>query len=130
MYLSGRGVGEAELSTCANNGKLSGEDRLKYIEQTIQNDPLAALADLQRTHLATIKFANLSLHYTTEPSISLEPDVILHRLAERGLGGYCMENTGLLLIVLRSLGYTVYPTGARVSNAATSNVDDGGYGGW
>lgn len=108
----------------------SGEDRLKHVEQAIQNDPLEALADLHRTQLATVMFSNLALHYSPDHSISLEPDVLFYRLVERGLGGYCMESTGLFLIVLRSLGYKVYPTGARVSNAVRTGEDDSAFGGW
>lgn len=114
----------------ANNGKDSGEERLENVKQAIQTNPLEALADLHRTHLTTIAFSNLALHYSTDHSISLKPDVLFHRLVERGLGGYCMANTGLFLIVLRSLGYSVYPTGARISKSVKTGEDDGGFGGW
>ncbi|KAK2768422.1 N-terminal acetyltransferase [Arachnomyces sp. PD_36] len=120
----------AQYFNRVNNGKDSGEERLKNVEKAIQSDPLEALADLHRAHLAKIMFSNIALHYSPDHSISLAPDVIFHRLVERGLGGYCMETSGLFQIVLRSLGYKVYPTGARISSAVRTGVDDGGYGGW
>lgn len=48
-------------------------------------------------------------------------------MVERQLDGYCMENTGIFFIVLRSLGYLVYATGGRVSHAAAKGVDNGLY---
>ncbi|KUM61790.1 hypothetical protein ACN42_g5315 [Penicillium freii] len=48
-------------------------------------------------------------------------------MVERRLDGYCMENTGIFFIVLRSLGYLVYATGGRVSHAGAKGVDDGLY---
>lgn len=47
------------------------------------------------------------------------------KMVERRLDGYCMENTGLFFIVLRSLGYSIYATGGRVSHAAARGVDNG-----
>jgi arylamine N-acetyltransferase len=40
-----------------------------------------------------------------------------------------MENSGLFYIVLKSLGFTVYATGGRVSRALKSGIADGGYDG-
>jgi hypothetical protein len=36
-----------------------------------------------------------------------------------------MENNMLFLTVLRTLGYNVYPTGARVNTAVQFNADSG-----
>ncbi|EEQ33570.1 hypothetical protein McanMca71_004657 [Microsporum canis] len=92
-----------------------GERKLNEIEQLVKSDPREALFSLQRRHLATFPFSNLVLHYSQHQSISLDPDVLFHKMVERGLGGYCVENTGLLAIVLRTLGFKFYCGGARVS---------------
>ena len=105
-------------------------------------DPRAGLEFLtllQRHHLANIPFESLSLHYSTHHSIPTDVDSlyckIVGPLRERehgpeygdeeedgrrgcGRGGYCMESNGLFGHVLRSLGFDVYQTGARVNAAA------------
>ncbi|KAK2877234.1 hypothetical protein FQN49_001309 [Arthroderma sp. PD_2] len=92
-----------------------GETRLKETELLIKSDPLEALFRLQRQHLVTFPFSNLVLHYSQHHTISLDPDVLFQKMVERGLGGYCVENTGLFAIVLRTLGFQFYSGGARVS---------------
>ncbi|EFE30816.1 N-acetyltransferase family protein, putative [Trichophyton benhamiae CBS 112371] len=94
-----------------------GEKKLKDVELLVISDPREALFTLQRRHLVTFPFSNLVLHYSQHHSISLDPDVLYHKIVERGLGGYCVENTGLFSIVLRTLGFKFYPGGARVSKS-------------
>nr|CBL43272.1 TPA: arylamine N-acetyltransferase 1 [Nannizzia gypsea] len=94
-----------------------GEKRLKDIEHLVVSDALEALFTLQRRHLATFPFSNLVLHYSQHYTISLDPDVLFHKVVERGLGGYCVENTGLFSIVLRTLGFKFYSGGARVTRS-------------
>ena len=94
----------------------------------VTRDPSAALTPsglefltaLQRHQIAAIPFENLELHYSAHHSISLDPAHLFDKMVARGTGrgGYCMENTCLFGTVLRSLGYDVYPTGARVNEAA------------
>ncbi|EZF34507.1 hypothetical protein H101_01940 [Trichophyton interdigitale H6] len=108
-----------------------GEKRLKDIELLVISDPREALFTLQRRHLATFPFSNLVLHYSQHHSISLDPDVLYHKIVERGLGGYCVENTGLFSIVLRTLGFKFYPGGARVSKSLVpgpANAEFHGFG--
>ncbi|KAE8373073.1 hypothetical protein BDV26DRAFT_76421 [Aspergillus bertholletiae] len=93
--------------------------RLQHVQQSIQQDRLATLTELQRRHLAAIPWGNSALHYSQHRSISIHPASIFDKLVVRRLDGYCMENTNLLFMVLQSLGYTVYPTGGRVSHAVT-----------
>jgi arylamine N-acetyltransferase len=88
---------------------------LTRVEEAIRRDPLASLTELQRRHLSTIPFGNVVLHYSQHRTISLDNDLLFHKLVERGLGGYCVENTGLFAIVLRSLGFQIYTGGAKVS---------------
>ncbi|KAL1856582.1 hypothetical protein Plec18167_007293 [Paecilomyces lecythidis] len=102
---------------------------LNHLENAIQNDSLSALSELQKRHISTIPFGNSALHYSQHHSISIDPQTLYHKLVERELDGYCMENTGLFYIVLRSLGFQVYATGGRVSHFISRKVDDGTFGG-
>ncbi|KAK2805293.1 hypothetical protein FQN50_006193 [Emmonsiellopsis sp. PD_5] len=108
----------------------AGLSKLSDIESFIQRDALGALATLVQRHLAVVPWTNIVLHYSQHHTVSLDPDVLFHKLVERGLGGYCMENTGLLAIVIRSLGYQVYTTGARVSQGLDSPNPNREFKGW
>ena len=88
----------------------------------VARDPqqgLEFLAALQRYHLAHIPFENLGLHYSRDRVISIDPVHIFEKIVGRGMGrgGRCMESNGLLSVVLRSLGFDVYPIGARINTA-------------
>ncbi|OQE20614.1 hypothetical protein PENFLA_c016G01423 [Penicillium flavigenum] len=100
---------------------------LQHLRQHIENDALSALSELQRRHLAAIPWGNSGLHYSQHHTISLNPQSLFEKMVERRLDGYCMENTGIFFIVLRSLGYLVYATGGRVSHAASKGLDNGLY---
>ncbi|KGO78428.1 Arylamine N-acetyltransferase [Penicillium italicum] len=100
---------------------------LHHLRQAIEKDALSVLCDLQRRHLATIPWGNSGLHYSQHHTISLNPQSLFEKMVERQLDGYCMENTGIFFIVLRSLGYLVYATGGRVSHAAAKGLDNGLY---
>ncbi|KAJ5823177.1 Arylamine N-acetyltransferase [Penicillium robsamsonii] len=100
---------------------------LQHLRQEIENDALSALCDLQRRHLTAIPWGNSGLHYSQHHTISLNPQSLFEKMVERRLDGYCMENTGIFFIVLRSLGYLVYATGGRVSHAAAKGVNNGLY---
>ncbi|KAJ5169413.1 Arylamine N-acetyltransferase [Penicillium coprophilum] len=100
---------------------------LQHLRQDIENDAFSALCDLQRRHLTTIPWGNSGLHYSQHHTISLNPQSLFEKMVERRLDGYCMENTGLFFIVLRSLGYLVYATGGRVSHAAARGLNNGLY---
>ena len=88
-------------------------------------DGLAYLVALQKYQLARVPFENLELHYSKERHISLDPNDLFDKivLCRNGRGGFCMENNGLFGVVLKSLGFEVIPTGARV-------LLSGGDGGW
>jgi hypothetical protein len=102
-------------------------DLLHDLRQRIEKDAFAVLCDLQRRHLAAVPWGNSGLHYTQHHTISLNALSLFEKMVERRLDGYCMENTGIFLVVLRSLGYLVYATGGRVSHAAAKGVDNGLY---
>jgi arylamine N-acetyltransferase len=106
---------------------------------TAANTPAALplLEKLIRYQIAAVPFENLDLHYSTHHSITLDPSHLFNKIvaSKRGRGGYCMENTCLLGTVLRSLGYNIFSTGARVNEAvqpASASPDWEGprYDGW
>jgi arylamine N-acetyltransferase len=103
---------------------------LETLEAEIQADPLAALGTLQLRQMAFNPWGNLALHYSWHRTITLDADALYHKIVERGLGGYCMENNAFFSTILRSLGYQLYVTGARVSNALDGEKNDPGFAGW
>ena len=87
-------------------------------------ESLSFLRTLQQHTLVAIPFENLSLHYG-RAALSLHPDDLYHKIVEsKGRGGYCMENNLIFGTVVRSIGYHLYPAGARVCEGAPS------YHGW
>lgn len=89
---------------------------------------MSHLSGLIFKHLAFVPFECLSLHYSKTRRLSLDPEDLYKKVVGHGRGGYCMEVNAFFLVMLRSLGYTVLPTGARVSNA-TSGRPGNGFGG-
>jgi arylamine N-acetyltransferase len=104
--------------------KLPSQLRKRTVSGLSPEDALSFLKTLQKHNLVAIPFENLNLHYGRS-GISLRPDDLYHKIVEsKGRGGYCMENNFIFGTVLRSLGYQLYPTGARVCEGAPS------YNGW
>jgi arylamine N-acetyltransferase len=77
---------------------------------------LAYLSELQKYHLATVPFENLTLHYSKHHLLSLDPQDLFNKIVVRRMGGYCMEINAFFGDVLRSLGFTVFSTGGRVKS--------------
>lgn len=91
---------------------------------------LGLLASLQRQHLASVPFENLSVHFSANDySVSLDPEEVYAKIVTRRRGGYCVENNLLFGILLRSFGFTVYSTAGRVSNDVM-HIPGGGFSGW
>ena len=86
------------------------------------------LAAIQAHHISRIPYENVALHYSHEPSISLNVLHIYNKLVKNGRGGYCMENNILLYHILRTLGFQVYLTGARLHRDPSSATP--GWSGW
>lgn len=101
-----------------------GESIKNVIEN--HNASLKFLSALQRHCLASIPFENLDLHYSTHHTISLDPDHLYQKIiaSPNGRGGYCMENNKLMYTILKTLGFDVLSSGARVNEGGTS------YNGW
>lgn len=79
--------------------------------------PAASLETLRRLvagHLHAIPFENLSLHYSTHRTISLDPQFLFDKFVNQRHGGYCMEQNLAFSTLLRSLGFESYNIGARV----------------
>jgi arylamine N-acetyltransferase len=91
---------------------------------------LATLTALMIHHTSVAPFENISIHYTPSHSVILDPEHLYRKVVERNCGGYCMENSGMFAVVLRSLGFNIMTSGARVSNLISSGSKDGGYLGW
>jgi len=73
---------------------------------------LALLSALTLAHTQAIPFENLDV--LLGRAISLEPDALFQKLVLDRRGGYCFEQNGLFLEVLRELGFQVTPISARV----------------
>ncbi|KAL8774617.1 MAG: hypothetical protein Q9194_004000 [Teloschistes cf. exilis] len=83
---------------------------------------LEYLSTLQRHHLATYPFENLSIHYSSTHSVSLDLDVLYDKFVRKRRGGYCMEQNAFFGTVLRSLGYEVTNVGGRVCDAVNGGL--------
>ncbi|KAL4999644.1 hypothetical protein BDV10DRAFT_184035 [Aspergillus recurvatus] len=118
---------EAYLHRVGYANSASGEEypRLRQLQLSIQQSPLKALEELQRRHISSIPWGNSAIHYSQHHSISTHPSAVFEKLVVRRLDGYCMENTNLLYVVLRSLGYQAYPAAGRVSSA-TADPENAG----
>ena len=105
---------------------------LESYKEDMKQSPVRALSKLQRLSNAFIPWTSVSIHYSTHHTLSLDPTLLYHKIVERQLGGYCMENNTYFSTVLRSLGFECYVSGARISGAesgATGPAADG-FGGW
>lgn len=75
---------------------------------------LQYLAKLQKYQLAAVPFENLSLHYSKTPGVSLNKDELYEKIVQNRRGGYCMELNFFFATILKTMGYEVIQTGARV----------------
>ncbi|KIV94803.1 hypothetical protein PV10_02535 [Exophiala mesophila] len=103
---------------------------LAKLRSEIQENPLAALSTLQLRQIAAVHWGNVALHYSHHRTLALDPDSLFHKIVERKFGGYCMENNAFFSTILRSLGYQIYVSGARISNALMGHADPDGFAGW
>lgn len=76
----------------------------------------AALRELQRAHLLTVPFENLSIHLG-QP-ISLDVGEIFAKIVDRRRGGFCFELNGLFASLLATLGFEVRLAAAGVYGPA------------
>ena len=91
---------------------------------------LAHLRLLQKLHMASIPFENLSLHYSQDRHVSTDHQALYRKIVDRQRGGYCFENNQFFRTVLQSLGYQLYAAGARVAHPTNADGQSFAYGGW
>lgn len=73
---------------------------------------LATLHAIQHAHRLAVTFENLDIPLGR--SVSLQPEAVFDKLVRRRRGGYCFEQNGLLLTMLRAIGFAARPLLARV----------------
>ena len=84
--------------------------RIKHTEKI--NKTIKSVASIQNAQLMTIPFENFDI--CLNRIIRLEPDCIIEKLLRHKRGGYCFELNALLLMALKSFGFSVRPLLARV----------------
>lgn len=93
-------------------------DLNSYLQRIHHQGPVVPSAEtlraLQRAHLQTVPFENLSIH-AGEP-IVLEDAALFTKIVERRRGGFCYECNGLFAALLRKLGFEVTMLSAEVAN--------------
>lgn len=72
----------------------------------------AVLSDIVHAHVLTIPFENLDVLLGNP--IQLDAASLQKKLIHDRRGGYCFEQNGLLLLVLKEMGFEVAPLSARV----------------
>lgn len=93
---------------------------------------LAYLTALFTHQITAIPYDNLSIHYSPQHAIALDPQALFAKIVtnRRGRGGYCMENSILFNHVLRAVGFKdAYLVGVRV-RPRVDGVPRGDYMGW
>jgi arylamine N-acetyltransferase len=97
-----------------------------------KNNPKRDLELLTLLHvyqISAIPYENLTLHYSKDRQILLEPQVLYEKLLQNGRGGYCMENSIFFSHILRGMGFNAYTAGVRI-RLRTEGVPEGDYIGW
>jgi N-hydroxyarylamine O-acetyltransferase len=96
--------------------------RIGLTPASVDHEDPNALRRLQRAHVTTVPFENLSIvgppHSTEDgDGIDLSPAALYEKIVEHGRGGYCFELNGLFHDLLTALGYEVDRLAARVTSA-------------
>ncbi|UKZ78581.1 hypothetical protein TrVFT333_006327 [Trichoderma virens FT-333] len=89
-------------------------EHISYPRSKHPRDELQLLTELQAHHLARVPFESIGLHYSPHRILSLDPDDLFEKVVEKSKGGYCLEMNTFFCEILRVLGFTVLPIGARV----------------
>jgi N-hydroxyarylamine O-acetyltransferase len=90
---------------------------LSSYQARIGLERLEKLEHIQRAHLQSIPFENLSI--LAGEAIQLTPQHLLDKLVHRKRGGYCFEQNSFMAESLRRLGYEVTTLAARVRRGVT-----------
>lgn len=107
-----------------------GLDPSQYVDRDFARD-FSTLSTLQTHMLSTVPYENLSIHYSQDHSIVLDPQILFDKIvtSKRGRGGYCMETNLLYHYMLRGLGFRTYLAGVRM-RTRVEGVPQGPYSGW
>ena len=90
------------------------EPYLERIGLNLQKPSLKYLKELQRSHLLSIPFENLDIHYGSK--IILDYQKVYNKIVVRKRGGFCYELNGLFYHLLSNLGFDCYVIAAEVFN--------------
>ncbi|KIJ53379.1 hypothetical protein M422DRAFT_43052 [Sphaerobolus stellatus SS14] len=82
---------------------------------------LSGLAKVVKLHILAFPFENSRLHYSAEHEVDTSPEAVYDRLVVHRLGGiWCCGMNGLLLGMLRGLGYRAVGVCGRVNMSPPS----------
>ena len=84
------------------------------VDQLLAAADLSTLKTLQRSHLLTVPFENLDIHWNRP--IVLETEKFYTKIVEDRRGGFCYELNGLFNLLLRELGFQTRLVSGRVCN--------------
>ncbi|MCJ1310208.1 N-terminal acetyltransferase [Agyrium rufum] len=98
----------------------------KYRRRQNPSLDLKFLSTLHSHQLSSIPYENLSLHYSRDRTVSLDPQYLYNKFTHNGRGGYCMELSLFYNHILRGLGFRAYTAGVRI-RLRTAGVPDGDY---
>lgn len=79
---------------------------------TLPPPTLNTLRRLTAFHLQAIPFENLSLHYSTHCSVTIQKEFLFDKMVKQRNGGYCMEHNTLFAAIRHTLGYRLYTIAA------------------
>ncbi len=94
--------------------------RIGFEQAGAVSPTLETLRRIQFCHACTIPFENLDVLLGRD--IRLDMQSVQSKLIASKRGGYCFEQNGLLLYVLRAIGFDVTPHSARVRIAVTRDT--------
>lgn len=85
--------------------------------------------NIEYLKLSKIPYENLSLHYSKDHKVSLDPQRLYNKILLIGRGGYCMENSIFFNHILRGFGFEVYTADGRVRKRV-DGMPHGDFMGW
>ncbi|KAL7928651.1 hypothetical protein V8C35DRAFT_317626 [Trichoderma chlorosporum] len=109
-----RSDGKAKMAAYSQDQLTRYLEHISYPRSKHPRDELQLLTELQAHHLARVPFESVGLHYSPHRTLSLDPDDVFEKVVEESKGGYCLEMNTFFSEILRVLGFTVLPIGARV----------------
>ena len=93
---------------------------------------LVYLSTLITHQITAIPYENLSIHYSPQHAITLDPQALFAKMvaSRRGRGGYCMENSILFNHMLRAIGFDAHLAGVRIRPRLDGVPQGESYTGW